>query len=233
MPFPLVRIPDFPPVGGYLPTSFLDWEGHVAAVVFVIGCNFRCPFCHNVPLATGMAEGINTRAVLSDIWRRRLFLDGVVISGGEPTLYPNLEELLQWFRNDAQIPVKLDTNGSSPEILDRLVRRGLVDAVAMDVKAPWEKYSLLSGVSVEPDRIRSSIELLGSLGISLEFRTTFVPGLLSIEDLRRIRLQLNGDPRWVVQLFRPEHALDPALRGIAAPSREEIASALPGVRVRG
>jgi len=141
--------------------------------------------------------------------------------------------LLQWFRNDAQIPVKLDTNGSRPEILDRLVRRGLVDAVAMDVKAPWEKYSLLSGVPVEPDRIRSSIELLGSLGISLEFRTTFVPGLLSIEDLRRIRLQLNGDPRWVVQLFRPEHALDPALRVITAPSREEIASALPGVRVRG
>jgi len=233
LPFPLVRIPDFPPVGGYLPTSFLDWEGHVVSVVFMIGCNFRCPFCHNVPLATGMAEGLNTGAVLSDIWRRRLFLDGAVISGGEPTLYPDLEEILEWFRETAQIPVKLDTNGSRPEVLDWLVRRGLVDAVAMDVKAPWEKYSILSGVPVEPDRIRSSIEILRSLQVAVEFRTTFVPGLLTIEDLRRIRLQLDGDPRWVVQLFRPEHALDPGLRDIAPPAREEITSALPGVRVRG
>jgi pyruvate formate lyase activating enzyme len=180
-----------------------------------------------------MAEGLNTRTVLSEIWRRRLFLDGAVISGGEPTLYPSLQELLEWFRETAEIPVKLDTNGSRPEVLGPLVRRGLVDAVAMDVKAPWEKYSILTGVPVETDRIRASIELLRSLGIAVEFRTTFVPGLLTIEDLQRIRLQLDDDPRWVVQLFRPEHTLDPALRDTLPPAKEEIACALPGVRVRG
>ncbi len=229
----MVQIPDFPMLGGYLPTSFLDWEGHVVAVVFVSGCNFRCPFCHNAPLATGMAEGLSTRSVLSDIWRRRLFLDGVVISGGEPTLYPNLQELLEWIRKKVEIPVKLDTNGSRPEILERLFRSGLVDAVAMDVKGPWEKYSVLSGVPVETDRIRASIGLLKAFSNSYELRTTFVPGLLTIEDMKRVQLQLEEDPRWVVQLFRPENPLDPSLRNTPPPSKAEIASALPGVKIRG
>ncbi|MCK7470683.1 MAG: anaerobic ribonucleoside-triphosphate reductase activating protein [Desulfomicrobium escambiense] len=136
-------------IGGYLPTSFLDWEGRVAAVVFLIGCNFRCPFCHNAPLATGMAEGLDPGPVLADIIRREKFLDGVVVSGGEPTLYPRLPEMLSWFRDTAKLPVKLDTNGSHPEILKSLVDRRLIDAVAMDIKAPWGKYAELAGVAVD------------------------------------------------------------------------------------
>ena len=132
----MLQIPEFPLIGGYLPTSFLDWEGRVAAVVFLPGCNFRCPFCHNAPLATGLAEGIDPKPVLSDILRRKDFLDGVVVSGGEPTLFARLAELLSWFRNVAKLPVKLDTNGSHPEVLEALLGDRLVDAVAMDIKAP-------------------------------------------------------------------------------------------------
>jgi pyruvate formate lyase activating enzyme len=229
----LAPIPDFPLIGGYLPTSFLDWEGKVAAVVFLTGCNFRCPFCHNAPLATGMAEGLKTEPVLSDILKRRRFLDGVVVSGGEPTLYRRLPELLTWFRDVAKIPVKLDTNGSRPDVLDRLLVGGLVEAVAMDIKAPWEKYADLAGTPVDTDQVRASLALLKPLGTFLELRTTFVPDLLSIEDLRRIRLQLEDDPRWIVQLFQPAHALDPALRDSPPPSRREIEASLEGVKVRG
>jgi pyruvate formate lyase activating enzyme len=229
----LFPIPEFPLIGGYLPTSFLDWEGRVAAVVFLLGCNFRCPFCHNAPLATGLAEGIDPKPVLSDILRRECFLDGVVVSGGEPTLYARLAEMLYWFRNVAKLPVKLDTNGSHPEVLEVLLEDRLIDAVAMDIKAPWEKYAELAGVPVDTGRVRASLDLLKSRGVPLELRTTYVPGLLSIEDLHWIRSQLDGDPRWIVQLFQPANALDPALREIASPKRDEIASALQGVRVRG
>ncbi len=229
----MLQIPEFPLIGGYLPTSFLDWEGRVAAVVFLPGCNFRCPFCHNAPLATGLAEGIDPKPVLSDILRRKDFLDGVVVSGGEPTLFARLAELLSWFRNVAKLPVKLDTNGSHPEVLEALLGDRLVDAVAMDIKAPWGKYAELAGVPVDTERVRASLDLLKSSGISLELRTTYVPGLLSMADLHRIRTQLDGDHRWIVQLFQPANALDPSLRETASPKRDEISGALHGVRVRG
>lgn len=229
----MLQIPEFPLIGGYLPTSFLDWEGRVAAVVFLPGCNFRCPFCHNAPLATGLAEGIDPKPVLSDILRRKDFLDGVVVSGGEPTLFARLAELLSWFRNVAKLPVKLDTNGSHPEVLEALLGDRLVDAVAMDIKAPWGKYAELAGVPVDTERVRASLDLLKSSGISLELRTTYVPGLLSMADLHRIRTQLDGDQRWIVQLFQPANALDPSLRETASPKRDEISGALHGVRVRG
>ena len=229
----MLPIPEFPLIGGYLPTSFLDWEGRLAAVVFLPGCNFRCPFCHNAPLATGLAEGIDSKPVLSDILRRKCFLDGVVISGGEPTLFTHLTEMISWFRNVAKLPVKLDTNGSHPEVLQALLEGRLIDAVAMDIKAPWERYAELAGLQVDTGSVRASLDLLKSSGVPLELRTTYVPGLLSIEDLHRIRSQLGGDPRWIVQLFQPANALDPALREAVPPKRDEIAIALQGVRVRG
>lgn len=225
--------PDLPLFGGYLPTSFLDWEGRVVAVVFVKGCNFRCPFCHNAPLATGMAEGLEPGPVLADLVRRKDFLDGVVISGGEPTLYPCLEELLAWVHEVAGLAVKLDTNGSNPSVLSRLLEKGLVDAAAMDVKAPWDKYEVLGGVPVDTSRIVESLEILDSLGDRLELRTTFVPHLMTVEDLVEIRRQLGSDPRWVVQLFEPNYALDPNLRETRRPERGEVISALKQVRVRG
>ena len=225
--------PELPLFGGYLPTSFLDWEGRMAAVIFLKGCNFRCPFCHNAPLATGMAEGLEPGPVLADLLRRRDFLDGVAISGGEPTLYPCLEELLTWVHEVAGLAVKLDTNGSNPSVLSRLLEKGLVDAAAMDVKAPWDKYGALVGVPGDTSKIVESLEILDPLGDRLELRTTFVPDLMTVEDLVEIHRQLGSDPRWVVQLFEPNNALDPNLRETRRPERGEVISVLKEVRVRG
>lgn len=227
-PFPELQL-----FGGYLPTSFLDWEGRVTAVIFLKGCNFRCPFCHNAPLVTGMAEGLETAPVLADILRRKKFLDGVAVSGGEPTIYSCLEELLEWVREVAGLPVKLDTNGSYPSLLSRLLEKRLVDAVAMDVKAPWDKYGALTGVEVDTRKIMKSLEILDPLGNRLELRTTFVPDLMTIEDLVEIHGQLGKDPRWVVQLFEPDKALAPSLRESRRPERGEVIAVLKDVRVRG
>ena len=225
--------PELPLFGGYLPTSFLDWEGRVTAVIFLKGCNFRCPFCHNAPLVTGMAEGLETGPVLADILRRKKFLDGVAVSGGEPTIYSSLEALLGWVREVAGLPVKLDTNGSNPSLLSRLLEKRLVDAAAMDVKAPWDKYGALTGVEVDTRKIMESLEILDPLGDSLELRTTFVPDLMTLEDLVEIHGQLGKDPRWVVQLFEPDKALAPSLRESRRPERGEVIAVLKDVRVRG
>lgn len=229
----MCQIPDFPLIGGYLPTSFIDWEGRVTAVLFVTGCNFRCPFCHNYPLVTGIAEGLDPGPVLADILRRRLFLDGVVVSGGEPTLYPRLTELLAWIHEVAKLPVKLDTNGTHPEILEKLLGKGLLSAAAMDIKAPWEKYELLAGVAVNTEAVRASLKVLSSLGDDLELRTTMVPALMSPGDLLEIREELGFDPRWIVQLFNPSNALDPELRETQPGNRESLQALLPDVKVRG
>jgi len=229
----LFPFPELPLFGGYLPTSFLDWEGRVAAVIFVKACNFRCPFCHNAPLVTGMAEGLETRPVLADILRRKAFLDGVAVSGGEPTLYSRLEELLEWCHEVAGLPVKLDTNGSNPSVLSRLLEKRLIDAVAMDIKAPWDKYGDLAGIMADTRKIMQSLEILDSLEDRLELRTTFVPDLMTVEDLVEIRRQLGHDPRWVVQLFEPANALDPTLRGARRPERGEVLAVLKEVRVKG
>jgi len=133
----------------------------------------------------------------------------------------------------AGLAVKLDTNGSNPSVLSRLLEKGLVDAAAMDVKAPWDKYEVLAGVPVDTSRIVESLEILDSLGDRLELRTTFVPHLMTVEDLVEIRRQLGSDPRWVVQLFEPNYALDPNLRETRRPERGEVISALKQVRVRG
>ena len=115
--------------GGYLPASFLDWEGHVAAVIFTCGCNFRCPWCHNGELVTAGGGELLVKKIIADIKRRVKFLDGVVVSGGEPTLWPGLRPLLAELK-ELELAVKLDTNGTDPEQLRALIDEGLVEHVA-------------------------------------------------------------------------------------------------------
>lgn len=219
-------------IGGCQPCSLCDYPGHVAAVVFTQGCNFRCPFCHNgalLPIAGGAAgpaarlgAGPAERTlpsvdeVLHLLQRRRGLLDAVVISGGEPTLHEDLPHLLTRIRAMG-FAIKLDTNGSQPERLRALLRAGLVDAVAMDVKAPWEKYDLLAGVAAPVEAIRESIALLAESGCAHLFRTTRVPALLTERDLTTIREAMLpfGSP-YRVQPFRPENALDPCLRQLSS-----------------
>ena len=219
--------------GGYLPASFLDWEGHVSAVIFCLGCNFRCPWCHNGGLALGDGEKLDLGKILADVERRAAFLDGVVIRGGEPTLQPGLPDLARAI-TELGLPVKLDTNGSRPEVIDALLNEGLVEHIAMDVKAPLgaAAYRRLTGVAADVEKIRASMEIIKSRATSYEFRTTYVPALHSCEDLLALREALRGEP-WRVQCFKPNNCLDEKFLAAETAKAEELRRLLPDVVVRG
>jgi pyruvate formate lyase activating enzyme len=200
--------------GGLVPFTLTDYPGKVAAVVFTQGCNFRCPFCHNGGLLSFVAaadDRWSEQQVLRLLRSRAGQLDGVVVSGGEPTLQPDLPEFLHRVKT-LGYAVKLDTNGSRPEVLRRLLGERLLDFVAMDVKAPWEHYARLTGVPVDTDALLASVGLLAQSGIPHEFRTTVVPPLLTDADLADIANALPAGSPHRRQPFRPAHALAAWLR---------------------
>lgn len=204
----------------------------MAAVLFTLGCPFRCPYCHNPDLVLERMEPIPVEDVFARLSERRTFLDGIVLSGGEPTMQSELPGFLRELRIATGLPVRLDTNGSTPEILEELLAEELLAGVAMDVKAPWEKYSRVCGVSVDVAAVIRSWKLLRRSALDVVFRTTFVPALLSLEDLVEVRNQLKDDPRWIVQRFRRTEILDANLSLLPEPSPECLREALPGVGIR-
>lgn len=220
--------------GGYLPASFLDWDGHVAAVVFTSGCNFRCPWCHNSELVLQETEMIDINFIIDDICKRRNFLDGVVITGGEPCLWEGLFDFLRTMK-ELKVSVKLDTNGSKPDILYKIVEEGLTDHVAMDMKAPLERTALkrVTGVDVDPEKISKSIDIIKSFAPTYEFRTTFVEELLTIDDMVEIRKELDDDDHWIIQLFKPVNCLNPNYCTFPAADAEKLRENFPGIKVRG
>jgi pyruvate formate lyase activating enzyme len=191
-------------IAAFLPLSLSDDPGRLSAVVFVAGCNFRCPFCHNpelvLPRAVEAGARIDASHVLAQIERRAGFLDGIVISGGEPTLQPGLEAFAAAVRRIG-LRVKLDTNGSRPEVLRRLTDRSLVDYVAMDVKAPIGRYAEFAGVDVEAHALAESIDTIRACAPDYELRTTVAPGLAR-GDLHSLAHELHGAKRYVLQPFR-------------------------------
>ncbi|MEJ2031762.1 MAG: anaerobic ribonucleoside-triphosphate reductase activating protein [Deltaproteobacteria bacterium] len=204
-----------PGIKALLETSFLDWQGRVCAVLFLGGCNFRCPFCHNhsLVLTPEEYETISIKTVERQLAPFRKWLGGICITGGEPTLHPGLPDMIRFLKSRGWA-VKLDTNGSRPEALSELLSERLLDAVAMDVKAPLEagKYACCAGVPVELDRIRESIRLLGESGIEHEFRMTVVPKYHTEEDIRAWAAALGGGPaRLSLQNFNPRTTMDPDL----------------------
>ncbi|MCX7829170.1 MAG: anaerobic ribonucleoside-triphosphate reductase activating protein [Thermanaerothrix sp.] len=219
-------------VGGYVPASLLDWPGRVCATLFTAGCNLRCHFCHNPELVPVRPRGDGPSEFLRMLHKRRCFLDGVCVSGGEPCMQKGLGDLLYGIKSMG-LPVKLDTNGTYPEVLEDLLGRGLVDMVAMDVKAHWDQYPALVGGLDVASNVRRSLDVIRSSGVDYELRTTWVPALMSLDHLRSIRFMLNEDEHWVVQAFRPGRCLDPELDESPAALAEEIRRALGGVRIRG
>ncbi len=160
-------------------------------------------------------------------------MDGVVISGGEPTLQPGLPALARAIK-DMGLSVKLDTNGSRPEVVEAMLDEGLLAHVAMDVKAPLDAgaYGRLTCVRADMEKIRASMSLIKNKAPSYEFRTTYVPGLHSGEDMASLREELRGEP-WVVQCFKPNGCLDASYMGAEAASPEKLKKILPGVKIRG
>lgn len=194
-------------IGGFTPFSLTDYPGEIAAICFTQGCNFSCPFCHNKAIipekapAAGDNHVNKVEEIFEFLAERKGRLGAVVVTGGEPTLHENLPAFLAEIRN-LGYRVKLDTNGSRPLMLKRLFQERLLDLVAMDIKAPWRKYSLLAGKRVDMKKIQRSLSLILDSGVKHIFRTTFVPDLLNREDLKEIRHILPAHAKYVVQPYR-------------------------------
>ncbi len=188
-------------IGGFQKTSLLDYPDRISAIVWASGCNFRCPFCYNPALALGTGNVFPEEEVLSFCAKRKGLIEGVVVTGGEPLMQDDLSVFLKKIKSLGFL-IKVDTNGSYPEKLQTLLDLQLVDYVAMDVKAPQEKYQLLAGVPVDVCRIQASIDLIRKRAPQYEFRTTFVPTLLSKEDIVAIAHWLQGADRYFLQQFR-------------------------------
>lgn len=214
--------------GGMIRQSLVDYPGEIVSVLFTRGCNLRCPFCHNPDLLIKPREDI-TRVdideVLSFMQKRKRFLDGVVISGGEPTLNEELPGDIKKIK-DLGLLVKLDTNGTNTTMLEQLLNMGWLDYVAMDIKAPvdFKKYKEACG-RLTPDNffnIRSSILLLKEAGIEVEFRTTVVPVLHQPEDIVDIARFIEGAQRYTLQQFNPRVTLDPGYGRVVPYSKAEM-----------
>jgi pyruvate formate lyase activating enzyme len=206
-------------IGGFQRFSLADFPGHISAIVFTIGCGFRCSYCHNPELVDprrAPAE-IPLEAVLQFLDARKGQVDGIVITGGEPTLHADLPEILALFKNKG-VSVKLDTNGSNDTMLASILDRGLLDYVAMDIKAPLEHYARVVRIPVDTGSIRRSIKCILHSGIDHEFRTTYLESLLSIEEMMEIAALVRGCSRYVLQRFQPSKTLDASLLGQAPPS---------------
>ncbi len=227
-------------ISGIQKLTLLDYPGTVACTVFTGGCNFRCPYCHNASLVTGEDSGsIDISEFTAFLDKRKKVLDGVVITGGEPTLHKDLPQLLEKIRERGYL-IKLDTNGSSPGMLKEIVSEGLVDYIAMDIKNSPGGYAKAVGVThLDITAIDESRSLIMTGDIDYEFRTTVVRGIHRPADITKIAEWIRGARSYYLQQFKDSGDLvDPA--GLEAYDKEEMymfADAarpyVPSVRVRG
>lgn len=200
-------------IKGFQGTSLLDYPGRIASLIFTGGCNLTCPFCHNPSLVLSPQDHPDYpfEVLLHEIAERRSFIDGVVISGGEPTLDPDLPQFLRAVKRLGLL-VKLDTNGLAPEVLADLLSEKLLDYIALDVKTAPARYGELHHSPVDLDLLPQSVALIKSAGIPYEFRTTCVPGYVEDHDISAMGALLQGGKLWVLQQFVPDNALDAQLR---------------------
>lgn len=217
--------------------TLLDYPGKVACTVFLQGCNFRCPFCHNASLVRCDGDEMGVEEFIKFIKSRFGILDGVCVTGGEPTLFPELYDFIKEIKSIGY-SVKLDTNGTNPEMLKRLIDDKLVDFVAMDIKNSPEKYPLTCGVDLNFENIRESIKLLSDSGIAFEFRTTVVKELHEDRDFEEIGKLISGAPRYFLQCFKDSG--DILADGMSAPSDSDmrrylavVKKHIPSAKLRG
>ena len=191
-------------ISGLIKNSFVDYPKNIACVVFTAGCNMNCWYCHNHDLISETKGEIDEEYVFSLLEERKKFLDGVVITGGEPTLQPDLTEFIKKVKSIG-LKVKLDTNGTNLSVVKNLVNAGLLDYIAMDVKAPLSKYSVITSVP-NIQEIKDSIEYIKNCGVDYEFRTTFAPNLTS-DDIKQFV------KNYALQQYRkPEHIVKEILK---------------------
>ena len=211
-------------ISGIKKTSLLDYPDKISAIVFTQGCNFRCGFCHNPGLLqVNSKKDIYSVDVFFEFLKNRVGkLDGVVITGGEATLQKDLIPFMQEVKNLGFL-IKLDTNGYRPDVVQDVINQGLVDYFAMDIKAPLDKYSFVTNVDIDTDKIVKSIDLIMNSNIPYEFRTTVMKSQLSYEDFEKIGELIKGADRYYLQRFEAKtDILDETLKNEITYSDEEF-----------
>jgi pyruvate formate lyase activating enzyme len=214
----------------------VDFPGRLAVTAYTMGCNFRCPICHNRELALSLSDGLpdhGTDAVLEVTRAGEGWIDGICVTGGEPLLHTDIATVLERFKTEG-LAVKLDTNGSFPRRLEKLLHDGLVDYVAMDLKAPLTdaEYSQAAGVSAAKwlPKLRRSIDIIRDADVDHEFRTICIPGIHLPEVIGRTARAISPCKRYVLRAFRPVNTLAPEYERVPPPTEEQMCALLAAAR---
>lgn len=217
-------------IGGFQETSLIDYPDTISAIIWTIGCNFRCPFCYNKQLVKGEIENIPEDKIFDFLEKRKGKIEGVTVTGGEPLLQNDIEIFIEKIKDMGYL-VKVDTNGNYPKKLEDLIDRRLVDYVAMDVKAPKRKYDLLSGTKINLKKIEESIEIIKNKAVEYEFRTTIIPKLLDKNDVVDIAKWIKGAKKYYLQQFQIKTPLiSDELECVKPYSKEEIIDILNTIK---
>lgn len=229
-------------IHGFSKLTLLDYPGRLACTIFCGHCNFRCPFCHNASLVLNADDqpDIAPEDIFAFLKKRKGVIEGVAITGGEPTVHKDLPDFIQRLREETGLAVKLDTNGTNPDMLERLIRDGFIEYAAMDIKTSPDRYAVAAGVrDIDMDKIFRSVEILKEGKIGYEFRTTVVDEIHHDEDMIAIGEWIKGAKAYFLQQYKDSGDLIDS-EGLHAPSREKlehfrelIVSYVPGVEIRG
>ncbi len=230
-------------IGGLQKTTLIDFPGRVAATVFLLGCNFRCPFCYSAELVLPEKIKLQPRISEKDFFdfleKRKGLLEGVVICGGEPTIHIELIDFIGKIKKLGYL-IKLDTNGSNPGMIKKLIDDNLLDYIAMDIKSSFGKYDKAAGINVNLQDIKESIGIIKNSGLDYEFRMTVVPSLHEKEDVIQVAEEIGPAKKFFLQSFLPEKNIDPDFEKIKPYSqdfllaiKEEISGFFGVCQVRG
>ncbi|MBN1682253.1 anaerobic ribonucleoside-triphosphate reductase activating protein [Candidatus Bathyarchaeota archaeon] len=211
------------PIIGFDKLSLVDYPGKLCATIYTPGCNFRCVYCYQSKLIFNIKpmEKISIDEVIRILHPRMGFLDGITITGGEPTIHRALPGFLARLKSIGAL-TKIDTNGSHPKIIALLIKNKLVDYIAMDVKAPLEKYQKIVQSNIDSKIISESIQHIRRSNLDYEFRTTMVPGIITEKDLLNIAIMLAGSKRYILQQFRSNNTISEELTNTQPYSKSEM-----------
>jgi len=217
-------------IGGFQKTSLLDYPDMISSIIWTVGCNYNCPFCYNTELVYGTAKIISEEEIFDHLKKRKGIVEALVISGGEPFLQKDLGVFCEKVKKLGYL-VKIDTNGSFPDELKELIDKKLVDYVAVDIKAPKNKYETLAGVKIDIKKIQKTVDILQKSSVDYEFRTTFVPKLLTKKDILEIGKWLKGSKKYYLQKFKSDVPLiSSKLEGIKSYSKEDLGNILNEIK---
>ncbi len=224
-------------IAGLQKLTLLDFPNKVASIIFTQGCNLRCPYCHNSGLIPFDSDDlISEEEVFSYLKKRKGVIDGLVISGGEPTVQSDLIFFIKRVK-DLGLQVKLDTNGCNPDVLKKIIDENLVDYIAMDIKNTITKYKDVAGVNVQADKLKKSIELIKNSSIDHEFRTTIIKNIHDIKTISEICSYVDGDKMFLQNFVKSENVLGKHLEPFSKEEliqiNKEMKGKFPNVKIRG